>query len=178
MPVEQYRGGSYGSSSDARNAANRTAETLKAKGNVIVEMPVFYNSGYTYIIGYVKMEQGHHQNDQLQTVNSIGAYGSSAEASAAKDAAVAALSELRRTVLEARVEYNGGYRIVITYNAREALLVEQYRGGTYGSSSAARQGADQTVAAMRTQGNIVVVETPVFYNAGYTYTVGYVTRRF
>lgn len=176
MPVEQYRGGSYSTSSNARNAARQTAETLKARGKVVVETPVFYSSGYTYIVGYVTIQQGHHQTDQLQTLSSVGAYSTSSEADAARTAAVAGLGELRRTVLESRVEYNSGYRFVITYNAREALRVEQYRGGTYSTSSDARRGADQTVAAMRAQGNIVVLETPVFYSGGYTYTVAYVTR--
>jgi len=176
MPVEQYRGGSYSTSSAARDAANQTAATLKARGKVVVETPVFYNAGYTYIVAYVTINQGNHQTDQLQTLNSVGAYSTSSEAEAAKVAAINALGELRRTVLEARVEYNAGYRFVITYNARQALSVEKYNGGSYSTSSDARRGADQTVAAMRAQGNIVVLETPVFYNAGYTYTVSYVTR--
>ena len=176
MPVEQYKGGSYSSSSDARAAADQAAATLKAKGKVVVETPVFYNSGYTFTIEYFTYQQGPHQTDQLQTLNSIGAYASSSEADAAKTAAVAALGDLRRTVLEARVEYNSGYRFVITYNAREPLNVEKYNGGTYSSSTDARAAADQTIAAMRAQGNVVVLESPVFYNSGYTYTVGYVTR--
>ncbi|MCX5793404.1 MAG: hypothetical protein NTY45_14480 [Elusimicrobia bacterium] len=178
MPEEQYRGGTYPTSTDARNAANQTAEALRAKGKAIVETPVFYNSGYTYIIAYVTVaQQGHHQTDQLQTLSSIGAYATSTEAEAAKAAAVAALGELRLTVLESRVAYNSGYRFTITYNARQPLNVEQYNGGAYPTSAGARQGADQTVAAMRAQGNIVVLETPVFYSSGYTYSVSYVTRR-
>ena len=177
LPVEEYRGGSYSTSSEARRAAGQTAETLKARGKAVIETPVFYNSGYTYTVAYINLREGHHQGGgQLQTMNSIGSYATSSEANAAKDAAAAVMGALRATVLEARVEYNSGYRFVITYTSRRPLNIEQYRGGSYSTSSEARQAAGQTAAAMRNQG-LTVLETPVFYNSGYTYIVGYVSPR-
>jgi len=176
VPVEQYHGGSYSTSSDARAAADQAAATMKARGKAVVETNVFYNAGYTFTVAYINLYQGHHQHEDVQTLPSIGSYSTSSDADKAKTAAVSALGGLRLTVMEARVFYNAGYRFEVKYLAREPLNVQQYKGGSYSTSSAAAQGAAQTAAALTTQGN-AVVETSVFYNAGYTYTVAYASSR-
>ncbi|MDA8245116.1 MAG: hypothetical protein M0025_13470 [Elusimicrobia bacterium] len=178
LTVEQYKGGSYSTPSAARDAAAQTAASLKARGNVVLETPVFYSGGYTYIVSYLGRPGGYpgYGGQQLQTMNSIGAYNTPSEANAARDAAVSALGEFRVAVLEARVEYNSGYRFVITYNARRPLELLRYDAGTYYTPSAARDAAAQTAQAMRDQG-YVVLETPVYYNGGYTYSVSYAARR-
>ncbi len=175
LPVAQYRGGSYSSSSDAKAAADRTAEVLKTQGKVIVEMPVFYSNGWTYIVGYVSLNQYPYQNEQLQKLPSIGSYSSSSEAAAARDYALRVMSDFRIPVMESRVEYNSGWRFEIVYNAPQPLYVQQYRGGSYSSSSDARNSAEQTASAMAAQRNIVI-EKPVFYNSGWTYIIGYISR--
>ena len=175
LPVAQYRGGAYTSSGDAKAAADKTAEALKAQGKVIVEMPVFYSNGWTYIVGYVSLNQGPYQNDQLQKLPSVGSYTSSGEAAAARDYALRVMGDFRIPVMESRVEYNSGWRFEIVYNAPQPLYVQQYRGGSYSSSSDARNSAEQSASAMTAQ-RYTVIEKPVFYSSGWTYIVAYISR--